>query len=220
MIRKEDDMQHVLYSGTCLSRVLLDTGKPKTRKALTCPSLFHGAIERSFEGPRKRRLWRIDSINGKLYALIVSGEAPDLSGFASQFGFAGDPSSCATKEYGPFLHRLEKGQVWRFKVKANPVRGRSSGKGGKAHIGTEFQKRWLMDKAKEHGFALDEDAFDITEREWISFRKNTGDAVSMLAVTYEGVLTVTDPALFRSLLVNGLGREKAYGLGMMTIVRA
>ena len=42
----------------------------------------------------------------------------------------------------------------------------------------------------------------------------------MLAVTYEGMLTVTDPLLFRKVLVNGLGREKAYGMGMLTVVKA
>ena len=39
-----------------------------------------------------------------------------------------------------------------------------------------------------------------------------------MAGTYEGVLTVTDEELFKAALVQGIGREKAYGLGMLTIV--
>ena len=39
----------------------------------------------------------------------------------------------------------------------------------------------------------------------------------LLAVTYEGILTVTDEDSFRKALVNGIGREKAYGLGMITV---
>ena len=39
----------------------------------------------------------------------------------------------------------------------------------------------------------------------------------MLAVTYEGSLTVTDADLFRKALTEGIGREKAFGMGLLTI---
>ena len=38
-------------------------------------------------------------------------------------------------------------------------------------------------------------------------------------VTYEGLLTVTDAAKFREALTSGIGRGKAYGLGLLTVVR-
>lgn len=41
--------------------------------------------------------------------------------------------------------------------------------------------------------------------------------VKLLAVTYEGILTVTDADALRNALVNGIGREKAYGMGLMTL---
>lgn len=44
--------------------------------------------------------------------------------------------------------------------------------------------------------------------------------VSFLAVTYEGILQVTDAELFRKALTDGIGREKAYGMGMLTVVHA
>ena len=37
-------------------------------------------------------------------------------------------------------------------------------------------------------------------------------------VTYEGILTVTDRSKFVETLVTGIGREKVYGHGMLTIV--
>ena len=78
-----------------------------------------------------------------------------------------------------------------------------------------------MKKAESNGFTISEMDFDIVKSEWFSFRKKTqGPRVTMLAVTYEGMLTVTDPLLFRKVLVNGLGREKAYGMGMLTVVKA
>ena len=41
--------------------------------------------------------------------------------------------------------------------------------------------------------------------------------MQMLSVVFEGVLTVTDADAFRNALVNGIGREKAYGMGLLTI---
>ena len=41
---------------------------------------------------------------------------------------------------------------------------------------------------------------------------------TLLVVTYEGVLQVTDPEAFKALLCEGVGRGKAYGLGLMTII--
>lgn len=38
-------------------------------------------------------------------------------------------------------------------------------------------------------------------------------------MTYEGTLRVVNPLLFRQALTNGIGRGKAYGLGLLTIVR-
>ena len=43
--------------------------------------------------------------------------------------------------------------------------------------------------------------------------------MTLLTVTYEGVLEVTDAAAFREALTNGIGRGKAYGMGMMTVMR-
>ena len=42
--------------------------------------------------------------------------------------------------------------------------------------------------------------------------------VRLLSVTFEGVLTVTEAARFRETLTQGLGRGKAYGNGLMTVV--
>ena len=37
---------------------------------------------------------------------------------------------------------------------------------------------------------------------------------------FEGLLCVEDVDVFRDTLVNGIGREKAYGMGMLTIVKS
>ena len=76
-----------------------------------------------------------------------------------------------------------------------------------------------MDRAAKHGFALTEDSFTVTRVQWYHFAKRGTRPVSLLAVTYEGVLQVTDPEAFRNLLCQGMGRGKAYGLGLLTVMR-
>jgi CRISPR system Cascade subunit CasE len=37
-------------------------------------------------------------------------------------------------------------------------------------------------------------------------------------VTFEGLLQIQNLVLFKQTLVNGLGREKAFGMGLMTVI--
>ena len=40
----------------------------------------------------------------------------------------------------------------------------------------------------------------------------------LLSVTYEGILKIVDEEKVRKMLIDGIGREKAYGVGLMTLV--
>ena len=58
----------------------------------------------------------------------------------------------------------------------------------------------------------------MSASQWYRFRKGAQrQNVRMLAVTYEGILAVTDAQAFRMALTKGIGREKAYGMGLLTI---
>lgn len=187
-------------------------------KALVSPSVFHGAVESSFDGARARRLWRIDDLNGKKYILIVSEAVPELKAFAEQFGYTGEYE---TKDYTPFLDRISDGERWQFRLTANPVVSKSHGK-IMAHITPEYQKKWLAGRAEKLGFALNETEFQTVQSKWYDFRKKSGAGstrIRLLSVTFEGILAVTDAERFKETLCNGIGREKAYGQGMLTIVR-
>lgn len=80
------------------------------------------------------------------------------------------------------------------------------------------QEEWLWAQAAKHGFVVSEGAFAVTRKQTYHFKKNGTRPVTLLAVTYEGVLQVTDPEAFKALLCEGVGRGKAYGLGLMTII--
>lgn len=205
-----------------LSRVELDPIRRSTMTALAAPQKFHGAVESAFSGERRRRLWRLDRLGEKLYLLLLSEEMPDLSGVVEQFGTGAVPES---RNYDPLLARITPGSRWQFRLAANPTKSckdaqKPAARGTvAAHCTTQYQKQWLLDRAAKHGFALTEDSFTVTRVQWHHFAKCGTRPVSLLAVTYEGVLQVTDPEAFRNLLCQGMGRGKAYGLGLLTVMR-
>lgn len=215
-----------------LSRVALDPSRRNTVRALASPQVLHGAVEACFPSTistqRERSLWRIDHLGDHCYLLILSSEKPNLSSVAEQFGFSHVVPGWDTKSYSALLSHLRAGEVLRFRLRANPVRSSSAEKGehsgrGKvfAHVTSDQQKQWLKARAQEHGFALDMDKFDVVHSEWLRFRKagNRGCEVRLKVAEFEGLLTITDVEQFSAVLTQGLGRAKAYGCGLLTVLR-
>lgn len=206
-----------------LSRIELDTSKKQTQLALVARNKFHGAIEESFNHINKdrlRTLWRLDKFNGKTYMLLLSEPKPDLSNFIKQFGNAS--STCETKDYEVLLNRIDPDSIWQFRLVANPTKcvKQENGRGKRiAHKTPEHQMRWLIDQAEKHGFEIINDNLQVTESSWLSFNKRDERRIRALAVNYEGILKVNDVEKFKATLAEGLGREKAYGMGLLTIMR-
>lgn len=206
-----------------LSRIELDISKKQTQVALSARNKFHGAIENTFFGEddeRLRNLWRIDKVNGKMYLLLLSRLKPDLSNLVKQFGVAS--STFETKEYDVLLNRITEQSVWQFRLVANPTKclKKANGRGKRvAHVTPEHQKEWLVRQAEKHGFQISGESLQIMDSTWMMFNKRGERMVRALAVTYEGLLKVTDVERFRIALIDGIGREKAYGMGLLTIMR-
>lgn len=220
-----------------LTRMELDMKRRKTMMALTNRKLFHGAVESAFEGERKRRLWRIDRLGNTYYLLIVSEGKPDLKSAFEQFGPYQQEAYWETKRYDALLDRIESGSAWQFRLTANPTissvkdkdkEGNSLDKEGEkkkrgtvyAHNVDSYQREWLKKKAEKNGFYIEDKNFSVVQSQWMQFIKGKeGSRVSFLGVTYEGILTVTDRETFVKALTEGIGREKAYGMGMLTIAK-
>ena len=205
-----------------LSRVELDPTRRSTMAALSAPQKLHGAVESAFAGERRRRLWRLDRLGERLYLLLLSEDAPELSGVVEQFGTG---AAAETRSYDPLLQRVEPGSCWQFRLCANPTYSVPAGPGQRgrvcAHSTTEHQLAWLRKQSEKHGFALQDDAFTVTNVKWYRFKKGgTGSRLTFLAVTYEGILEVQDPERFCAALCRGIGSGKAYGAGLMTLVGA
>ncbi|MFJ4828757.1 type I-E CRISPR-associated protein Cas6/Cse3/CasE [Streptomyces sp. NPDC088747] len=115
-----------------------------------------------------------------------------------------------------------------------------------AHLTPVHQKKWLLERQERAGFRIIEkpdtsrllpggithqghehhgDRYELTVRDQhpLSFTKSGGPTqsprgpVSLVTVTFDGRLQVTDPQALRRTLTQGLGKAKAYGCGLMTL---
>ena len=203
-----------------LSRVILDDSNRKVIEGIVRPSLFHGAIEWSTGKERMRNVWRIDHLQGKNCILIATQEVPDLVDFQRQFGLKDEEP--LTKSYDTFLQSLQSGQQWRFRVKINPVKVRE---GKRYPVLNKDLYAWFSEKALSAGMDINTESLNIMEiKDYnfykdVSMRSQRGRYVRFKAVTFEGVMKITDANRVRHALTSGIGKEKAYGCGMLTLAR-
>lgn len=206
-----------------LSRVEIDILDRRKIKELTHLGAYHNWVEMSFPDEvdqeiRTRKLWRIDRIRDHLYLLIVSENKPNLEAL-ERYGVSG---SAETKDYDKFLDSISEGELYRFRVTLNPVRAVSQGEGKRGRVMPEItaeqQLAFLESRAERLGFKLMPEEYQIVERSWEPFRKKGQRMMRLSKATYEGILKVTDEELFYNTLTKGIGKKKAYGFGLMTVI--
>jgi CRISPR system Cascade subunit CasE len=76
-----------------------------------------------------------------------------------------------------------------------------------------------MKKASVCGFELTDGEFDVIETRLLRFRRARKESfVEINTAVFEGRLKVTDSELFNHALTQGIGRAKAYGCGLLTVM--
>lgn len=75
---------------------------------------------------------------------------------------------------------------------------------------------WLARKGEQNGFTFDAEQTKTTPRPRQPFLKK-GAAGTHTATEFSGVLTVTDPELFRRAALHGIGSAKAFGFGLLCL---
>lgn len=225
-----------------LSCIELDATTLDVVRLLGSPYRTHAAVERAFsenavrETEKGRILWRVDTLLdspiARLY--IASPDQPDLGEWSLRCNLHAESIvSVQSKDYEPFLARIDGGTRWNFRLKANPVRRVLVDKGRRenqsvvgtlqGHVTVAQQMEWLLERADSHGFQIESQ--DGTPCVLVSNRhretfKRQGKTVTLTTAQYDGVLTVTDVDAFRLTLCRGVGRAKGFGCGLLTIVPA
>ncbi|MDO5649798.1 MAG: type I-E CRISPR-associated protein Cas6/Cse3/CasE [Gallicola sp.] len=207
-----------------LSRVEINSLNRQRLRDLSHLGAYHNWVEQSFPSEvtkdRSRKLWRLDKLQGKDYLLIMSEEKPDINKL-EHYGVSGTGE---VKEYNDFLDSLSAHKNYRFRITINPIVARSSGKlSGKRGrvfplVREEEQLKYLLDRSESNGFSVLEEDCYVKNSNVAKLRKSGNNSIKILKVTIEGILTITDKEKFKNMMVMGLGKKKAYGCGLMTVI--
>lgn len=107
---------------------------------------------------------------------------------------------------------------YRFEILVNPVTRDSSSRRLMPVKGREAIAQWFMEKSlKSHGFAVDKQTLQVNKMAVHSFEKK-GDQVTLNSASIQGYLTVTNREQFTHSFQQGVGRGRAFGLGLLQIV--
>lgn len=123
-----------------------------------------------------------------------------------------------------YLSRVELDPIRRSTMTALAAPQKFHGAVESAFSGERRRRLWRLDRLGEKLYLLllsEEmpDLSGVVEQFGTGAAPESRNYDPLLAVTYEGVLQVTDPEAFRNLLCQGMGRGKAYGLGLLTVMR-
>lgn len=203
-----------------ISKLTLNPRLREVRRDLANPYEMHRtlswAVSQELAAGRERLLWRVEPVRlGLPVALVQTLTYPDRSKMLGrQPGYAVvDPASPK-----PFDPRFSRGQVLRFRLKANP----SVKRVGKRHplLRDADKLDWLQRKLRDGGCELV--AGMAVSEERIVASKPAGEDGKMVkltvyAVLFEGVLRVLDPEATRKAIALGIGPAKGLGLGLLSV---
>lgn len=218
---------------------------PRRRQAIRFqhdPQAVHAAVESAF-APRhatqqSRTLWRLERREDTLTLLLLSEGIPSLEHIQEQAGWANE-MSWESRPYDTFLSRLQIGQQYSFRLTANPTYTVTDHNGVKrkvGHVTSAQQAKWLVDRAENLGVRFlssdheqqtiiantrddDSSAILVSQREILRFRRSN-QQVTLSRAQFDGYAEVVDVAKLRSALMQGVGRGKAYGCGLLTLAPA
>lgn len=175
--------------------------------------LFPGGQDRQF-------LYRREELQGAFRFFVLSLQPPV-------------ESDIFDIQYRAFAPTLSVGQTLRFSLRANPTvckagkrhdvlmeakhqaRGQVDGPDIWSHQQQAAQD-WLARQGEQNGFSLHEVNVDAYRQQQV-VRTKSRQMIQFSSVDYSGVLMVNEPALFLQRLIQGYGKSRAFGCGLMLI---
>jgi CRISPR system Cascade subunit CasE len=194
-----------------LSQFQLNLDNPEARRDLGNRYEMHRTLKKLVSGGQV--LWRLE---GRA-VLLLSDSSPDWSQTSAGY-LAGQPR---TKTYPVEELKLSDRKL-RFRLQANATKSIKEGvqrneRGKRVQLVTEQdQLAWLARQAERCGFKIVQAT--TTESQDLRFRKKPGQKpITLGSCVFEGSLEVNDESRFKDTLKTGLGRAKAFGLGLLSI---
>jgi CRISPR system Cascade subunit CasE len=216
-----------------LSRLVLNPASARARADLRNRYELHRTLSRGFgenvECYREARcLFRLDEMPPPPRVLVQSRIAPDWSRLEDAY-LAREP------EVKKLNLQLRGEQQLRFLLLANPTRREPARNAVDAATGRPKDgprralvfddpaetvaacRGWLARKGEGGGFCPVR--FEVEDRGVVTVAKG-GKPVPFAAIQFEGLLQVTDPAVFLETLSEGIGSGKGYGFGLLSLAPA
>lgn len=202
-----------------LSRLILNPRHPATWTGKDRPYEIHRWLVGAFNSPDTDRVlfrWEEDR-KGGAHLIVQSLTIPDFTKLA-------DVSARLLRTEGPkevTLAGIEPGQRLSIRLLCRP--GRRVGQKDHVDYGKRVSLRtarevleWLKQQGQKHGFEC-VDA-QVTEQEW---RDTKGGRTSIVLGSFllEGIIVVSDPDKLRATVAQGLGPQKGYGFGLVSLAR-
>ncbi|MEU1880160.1 type I-E CRISPR-associated protein Cas6/Cse3/CasE [Streptosporangium sp. NPDC020072] len=180
------------------------------------PELPPTTVYRSTHGV----LWRVDELpGGRIVQYVQSQTAPDWSHLSE--GVLLRPAE--VRPLQPLLESIRPGRKLTFRLMANPTRCVQRRRIPLRQPAEQVE--WLVGKGERHGFVVPvnrQGTPDVvpTPAPRLVGKKRKAQRIIIDPVRYDGHLVVTDLDAFTAALVNGVGRAKAYGCGLLSLAPA
>lgn len=200
-----------------LSKLVLDARHPRVRRDLADVYDMHRTLARAFapdaESHPARFLWRQERSRSVTEAvtLLVQAEGPaNWSNVESDSGYLAQSIQVSALD----LDRLVgDGQRLRFRLMANPTVTKEGKRLGLRR--EDEQLAWLGRVADKHGFRVL--GCTVAESNRLQARQKDGHRITLDAALFEGIFTVVEKASVQQAIRRGLGRGKAFGLGLLSV---
>jgi CRISPR system Cascade subunit CasE len=203
-----------------LSKLLLNSQKTSVLRELSNAHKFHQRIMQAFpdeesrENPREdwHILFRQEPDSNVV--LVQSAIEPDWSKLPD--GYLRKSSEPKPFNLSPEV--LSAGNVFQFRLRANPSKRDSKTRKTIGFYRRPDQLAWLERQADRCGFRLL--SADVIPSPNVFKKKKKGSApIRITTALFQGVLEVTAPEPFVSTVQQGLGRGKSYGCGLLSLAR-
>jgi CRISPR system Cascade subunit CasE len=161
-----------------------------------------------------RLLWRLDTFRNGLRLLVQTPQEPDLGDLPDNYG------TTRTHVLDRHLERLAQGQQVRYRLAANAVRWATDEVTGlplKNRIPCKGEEipHWFHRRVPDHGLAPDTlTAFQLPP---VTGTRENKPGLRLALTRYDGIATITNPDALRTALLNGIGRGRAFGAGLLTV---
>lgn len=200
-----------------ITRIRLNPQRRATWRLQSSLESLHAAVEKGFPTSNHGRvLWRLDSNKVGPVLLVVSESEPDYTGLVEECGWPrleyGDQVDSIG--YDDYLNRIQDGQRVIFRLRFNSVKAKNHCSKLTSIIG-ENALALVSSKLES---ALDVETIKQVGEEHPVLIKS-GHRFSPTILTFEGSARVKDAGELRRILTAGIGRMKAYGCGLLTIMQ-